>query len=67
MKNYRNNELKNRIQQLCKEKGIRQKELAERIGITRATFSDNIKGDMRISTIEKIANALDITLSDLFK
>lgn len=49
MKNYRNNELKNRIQQLCKEKGIRQKELAERIGITRATFSDNIRGDMRLS------------------
>lgn len=67
MKNYRNNELKNRIQQLCKEKGIRQKELAERIGITRATFSDNIRGDMRLSTIEKIAKGLDVSMSDLFR
>ncbi len=67
MKNYRNNELKNRIQQLCKEKGIKQKELAERIGITRATFSDNIRGDMRLSTIEKIAKGLDVSMSDLFR
>ncbi len=67
MKNYSNTKLKNRIQQLCKEKGIRQKELAERIGITRATFSDNIRGDMRLSTVEKIAKALDVSMSDLFK
>lgn len=66
MKTYRNNELKKRIQYLCKEKGITQTQLAMRIGITRATLSDNIGGDMRLSTIERIANALDVRMSDLF-
>lgn len=66
MKTYRNIELKKRIQTLCKEKGVTQTELANRIGITRATFSDNIGGDMRLSTIEKIAKALDVNIKELF-
>ena len=66
MKTYRNDELKKRIQTLCKEKGVTQTELANRIGITRATFSDNIGGDMRLSTIEKIAEALEVKIRDLF-
>lgn len=66
MKTYRNSELKKRIQNLCKEKGITQTELATRIGITRATFSDNIGGDMRLSTLEKIAKALELEIKDLF-
>lgn len=66
MKNYRNNELKKRIKQICKGKGMTQTELASKIGITKATLSDSIGGDMRISTIEKIANALEIDTKDLF-
>lgn len=66
MKTYRNNELKKRIQQICKEKGTTQTELARKIGISKATFSDNIGGDMRLSTIQKIANALEIGIKDLF-
>lgn len=66
MKTYRNHELKKRIQTVCKEKGITQTELANRIGITKATLSDNIGGDMRLSTIEKIARALDVNLKELF-
>ncbi|MDP3399109.1 MAG: helix-turn-helix transcriptional regulator [Bacteroidales bacterium] len=67
MKTYRNNELKKRIQQICKEKGMTQTELACKIGITKATLSDSIGGDMRISTIEKIAKALNVKIVELFE
>lgn len=66
MKTYRNNELKKRIQQICREKGMTQTELAQKIGITKATLSDTIGGDMRISTIERIATGLDVKVKDLF-
>ena len=62
-----NQQLKNRIQGLCKEKGIMQKELAEKIGISPATFSDNIRKDMRLSTIQKIADALGVHIAELFR
>ena len=43
-----------------------QTELAQKIGITKATLSDTIGGDMRISTIERIATGLDVKVKDLF-
>lgn len=65
MKTYRNNELKRRIQQICREKGMTQTELAQKIGITKATLSDSIGGDMRLSTIDRIAKSLDVSIKDL--
>jgi len=59
--------IRERVQKLCREKGISQTELGKRIGISKSTMSDNLKSDMRLSTIQKIANALEIDLIDLLK
>ena len=56
-----------RIKELCKEKNILQKELAERIGISETAFTQAIKGNPTIGTLEKIAKALDVEVYELFE
>lgn len=59
--------MKTRIKEIRKAKGITQKELARRLGITAGALSqieredNNIKGD----TLLKIARALDCSMYDL--
>ena len=53
---------------VLKEKGITQRQLASMTGITQAAISQIATGtsDPSMSTLVKIANALDIPLRDLF-
>ena len=60
------------IKRVRKEKGITQKELAEKLGITQAAVSHFELSDkdspvlkLRLSTLEKLAEALDVELTDL--
>ena len=55
------------IARIRKEKGLTQKELADRIGVTNATISkwETGKGFPDISLLEPLANALDITISEI--
>ena len=55
------------IKRLCKGQGITQKELAVRLGITPVALSKSINSDLRISTLEKIAAALGVHISELFE
>lgn len=55
-----------RIKELCKQKGLTQSELAERIGISRVGLSKAINGNTTIGTLEKIAAALGVEVSALF-
>lgn len=52
--------MNNRLQELIKEKGMTQKELALKAGVTEAAMSHYIKGDRmpRASVLAKIADAL---------
>lgn len=56
---------KYRIKELLKEKGLTQKDLAERMGITPSTLSQMLKGNMTISTINRIVSALEVTAFEL--
>ena len=47
-----------RILELCKEAGINQTELADKIGLSRVGLSKAINGNPTISTFEKIADSL---------
>ena len=55
-----------RITEICKEKGMTQTALAEKIGISRVGLSKAINGNTTIQTLEKIAEALGVEVAELF-
>lgn len=57
-----------RIKELCKERGATLVALAEKIGISRTslTLISNAQQKPSLETIEKIANALDVEVWQLF-
>lgn len=66
--NYLYQKLSDRIERLRKQKGMTQEELAEKAGLHRAYFWDIENGrNISIKTAYKIARALDVSLSELFK
>ena len=56
------------IKETLKQRGLKQNELAERLGINRVSLSRLLsdKNDMRISTIKKIADAIGCDVSEFF-
>ena len=60
----------NRFQQLCRERGIRPNELANRAGVTPSTvysLLDPKRRDISILTIKKLCDGLDMPIEDFFK
>lgn len=55
-----------RIAEILKENGMTQTDLAERIGISRVGLSKAINGNTTITTLRKIAAALDVSVPELF-
>ena len=56
-----------RIKELIKEKGYTQQELADKLGITRVGLTQLVNGKPSYPTLEKIAEALDVEMWELFK
>ncbi len=56
-----------RIKEVCKEKGILFKELAEKLNISDIALRASLKGNPTIGTLEKVANALDVSIMELFE
>lgn len=55
-----------RIKEILKERNIKVADLAEMVGITQGAMSIAINGNPTVSTLEKIAEALDLQVPDLF-
>ena len=55
-----------RIAEILKSKGITQKDLAEKIGISRVGLSKAINGNTTITTLRRIAAALELSVPELF-
>ena len=55
-----------RIKELLKEKGMMHKELAEKLGVTDIALRASLKGNPTIGTLEKVADVLGVSVSDLF-
>ena len=56
------------IKEALKKRGLKQNELADRLGINRVSLSRLLsdKNDMRISTIKKIADAIGCDVAEFF-
>ena len=56
------------IKEALKKRGLKQNDLAERLGINRVSLSRLLsdKNDMRISTIKKIADAIGCDVAEFF-
>ena len=56
------------IKAALKKRGLKQNDLADRLGINRVSLSRLLsdKNDMRISTIKKIADAIGCDVSEFF-
>lgn len=61
-----NESISHKVKELCRDKGITVKELAEKMDIAPESLSRAINGNPQLSTIRKIAEALDVSVTDLF-
>lgn len=59
-------ELAKKIIEISRAKGLRQEDLARLLGVSRETLSKNINNNPTIGTLQKIAEALGVPLSELF-
>lgn len=55
------------VKRLCKERGKQMKDLAADMGIDPASLTRALNGNARLDTIEKIANALGVSMKSLFE
>lgn len=55
-----------RVKEVCKEKGVTLAEVASKIGVAQASLSKMLGGNPTIGTLEKIADALGVPVTELF-
>lgn len=56
-----------RVKEICKEQGITIGELADKMQMVRESLSRAINGNPTLETLEKIANALGVPVTELFE
>lgn len=56
-----------RVKEILAERKILMKDLADMIGIKRETLTRVLKGNPQYSTLKSIANALGVSVPELFK
>lgn len=55
-----------RVKDICKENGITIGELADRMKMVRESLSRAINGNPTLDTLERIATALNVPITELF-
>ena len=56
-----------RVKEICREKNVLMKDLADTLGINRVSLTSMINGNPTIQTLEKIASALGVEVIELFE
>ena len=57
--------MENRVKEICRSKGLRMSDLAERVGMSQSNLSTTLRGNPKLSTLKDIAEALGISVSDI--
>ena len=58
-----------KIKEICTFKGISQKALAEKVGVSATSLSRIVTGEQKpsLDTLDKIASALGVSVAELFE
>ena len=56
-----------RIKEICKEKQITMKEIAEKLGINPITLSQSLNGNPTLSRLQEVADILGVGVPELFE
>ena len=57
-----------KIKEICQTKGVTQKDLAEKLSISNISLNKTLRGEYpKLQSLEKIADALDVPISELFE
>ena len=56
-----------RIKEVIKERGMTITELADKMGINRVNLSNMVNGNPTVETLNKIADALEVSGTELFE
>ena len=56
-----------RIKEILKEKGMKMKELADKMDIAPETLSRTLQNNPQYKTLKVIANILEVSMRDLFR
>jgi transcriptional regulator with XRE-family HTH domain len=55
-----------RIKEIARSKGIQLKDVAEKMNVAQESLTRAIKGNPQLKTLESIAEALEVDITELF-
>ena len=56
-----------RIKEICREKGLRMSDLADKMGVNQANLTASLKGNPTLSRLKDVAKILGVGLTELFE
>jgi len=56
-----------RIKEVCKEKGLKMSDIAEKLKITPVNLSASLNGNPTLNRLTEVANILGVDVSELFE
>jgi transcriptional regulator with XRE-family HTH domain len=56
-----------RVKEICRERKIKMKDLAQMIGTTPSTLSQQLSGSISLNRLSKIAQVLGVPIYELFE
>lgn len=59
------NYIEQNLREICKQKGLKLADIADRMGVGQSNLITSLKGNPTLTKLEDVANALQVSVSDL--